>query len=99
MSKPTPRTDAERLDWLEAMANKPGGLLLHSGAKTGRCGLGLRPGQLDRTLRAAIDQAMSGECAKCNGTGEIAQGAGYTREWLPCDGCAVTSRSDQSVQR
>ena len=54
------RTDAERLDWLEEMANKKGGLLLHDGSEKGweGVGLGLRPGSLKRTLREAIDQAM-----------------------------------------
>jgi hypothetical protein len=52
-------TDKDRLDWLEAMANRKGGLLLHDGSETGRAGLGLRPGLIkDRTLRQAIDQAF-----------------------------------------
>ena len=51
-------TDKERLDWLEEMANKPGGILLHDGSETGRLGLGLRPGSLVRTLREAIDISM-----------------------------------------
>lgn len=51
-------TDKERLDWLELMANQPGGLLLHDGSERGRTGLGLRPGALARTLREAIDAAM-----------------------------------------
>lgn len=51
-------TDAERLDWLEAMANVRGGLLLHDGSEGGRLGLGLRPGSVKRTLRQAIDTAM-----------------------------------------
>lgn len=49
--------DADRLDWLEEQANKPGGLLLHDGSETGRSGLGLRPGYLVRSLREAIDDA------------------------------------------
>ena len=63
MTKRTPSlrhriTDRDRLDWLEAMANKKGGLLLHDGSEKGRTGLGLRPGLLKpRTLRQAIDQA------------------------------------------
>lgn len=89
------RTDAGRLDWLEAMANQPGGLLLHDGHESGRCGLGLRPGQLSRKLREAIDQAMDALCPKCKGSSEIAQGAGYTREWLPCDACAATKLSER----
>jgi hypothetical protein len=48
--------DAERLNKLERLANKPGGILLHDGSETGRTGLGLRPGCLVRTLREAIDQ-------------------------------------------
>jgi hypothetical protein len=51
--------DARRLDWLEAAANRPGGLLLHDGTERGRTGLGLRPGALVRTLREAIDAAMT----------------------------------------
>jgi hypothetical protein len=54
-------TDSARLDWLERMANKPGGLLLHDGTEQGRCGLGLRPGLLKRTLREAIDAAMGAD--------------------------------------
>ncbi len=52
-------TDKERLDWLEHMANQEGGILLHDGSETGRLGIGLRPGTLNRTLREAIDQAMA----------------------------------------
>lgn len=49
--------DSERLDWLEQMANEPGGLLLHDGGDfTGRAGLGLR--RIGRTIRQAIDAAM-----------------------------------------
>lgn len=47
--------DAERLDWLEEMGNKPGGILLHSEHKTNRLGLGLAI--TGRSLREAIDQA------------------------------------------
>lgn len=56
--------DAERLNWLEAMANERGGLLLHDGSEAGRTGLGLRPGSLNRTLREAIDAAMQAKEAK-----------------------------------
>lgn len=49
--------DSDRLDWLEKMANQKGGILLHDGSETGRTGLGLRPGYLNRTLRQAIDSA------------------------------------------
>ena len=51
------KADAERLDWLERMANENGGILLHDGSEQGRLGLGLRPGTLKRTLRSAIDAA------------------------------------------
>lgn len=50
-------TDSERIDWLEQMANLPGGLHLHDGSHSGCVGLGLRPGYVRRTLREAIDQA------------------------------------------
>lgn len=50
--------DTNRLDWLEAMANVRGGILLHDGSEGGRLGLGLRPGAIKRTLRQAIDTAM-----------------------------------------
>lgn len=52
------KTDKERIDWLEKMANVKGGILLHDGSESGRIGLGLRPGTLVRTLRKAIDYAM-----------------------------------------
>lgn len=55
------RADKERLDWLEEMANEPGGLLLHDGSETGRRGIGLRPGHMARMLRAAIDAARAKE--------------------------------------
>lgn len=48
--------DARRLDWLEAMGNLRGGLLLHNEDNTGRVGLGLA--NTGRTLRVAIDDAM-----------------------------------------
>jgi len=50
--------DSDRIDWLERAANQKGGILLHDGSETGRNGLGLRPGHLERTLRQAIDAAM-----------------------------------------
>lgn len=49
--------DQRRIDWLESQANEPRGLLLHDGSETGRMGLGLRPGNMVRTLRQAIDDA------------------------------------------
>lgn len=54
------RTDRERIDWLERMANEPDGIHLHDGGNHcfQCCGLGLRPGALVRTLRQAIDEAM-----------------------------------------
>lgn len=60
------RTDAERLDWLERMANRKGGILLHDGSEKGRAGLGLRPGVLRRSLRECIDHAMGPESAKAS---------------------------------
>ncbi|CAN7607488.1 hypothetical protein LJR034_004638 [Caballeronia sp. LjRoot34] len=54
-------TDAIRIDALEAMANQPGGVLLHDGSERGRTGLGLRPGALVRTLREAIDSAIESQ--------------------------------------
>jgi hypothetical protein len=50
--------DTLRLNRLEELANQPGGILLHDGGETGRTGLGLRPGNLVRTLRQAIDDTM-----------------------------------------
>lgn len=47
--------DTRRLDRLEELANERGGILLHDGSETGRTGIGLRPGNLVRTLRQAID--------------------------------------------
>ena len=59
-SKPQP-SDAECLDWLEMMADRRGGILLHDGSEGGRLGLALRPGRARRTLRQAIASAMAGE--------------------------------------
>lgn len=50
--------DSDRIDWLERMANQKGGILLHDGSETGRNGLGLRPGNLNRTLRQVIDSCL-----------------------------------------
>lgn len=48
--------DKQRIDWLEMMARKRGGLLLHAETKpTGRLGIGLA--MPERTLRQAIDEA------------------------------------------
>lgn len=61
MNKFVAITDADRIDWLEIMANQPGGILLHDGSEIGRTGLGLRPGMLLRDLRQAIDDAMGAD--------------------------------------
>lgn len=52
-------TDSEMIDWLEAFVNEHGALVLHDGnANVGEhYGLGLRPGNLSRTLRQAIESA------------------------------------------
>lgn len=50
--------DFQCINWLEQMANKVGGILLHDGTETCRLGIGLRPGTMKRTLRQAIDAAM-----------------------------------------
>lgn len=64
-NKQTVFSDDERLDWLEMMANKPEGILLHDGKNmTGRLGLGLESGH--RKLRQAIDQAMSLTRVSCS---------------------------------
>lgn len=60
--------DAARLDWLEQQANEPGGLLLHAEQETGRRGLGLRPGQLVRSLRDAIDATQEKPAAPSEGS-------------------------------
>ena len=49
--------DEQRLDWIEAQVNKNGELHLHDGNHARGIGVGLRPGTLVRTLRAAIDAA------------------------------------------
>jgi len=51
--------DSARLDWLEKMADKDGGILLHNGCESGRLGLGMR--KTNRTLRQSIDDAMRTE--------------------------------------
>lgn len=56
-----PITDSDRINCLERMANKRGGILLHDGSERGRLGLGLRPGNLVRTLRQAIDDVIRAE--------------------------------------
>lgn len=54
-----PFTDAQRLDWLEKAALKPGGILLHDGSQVGRTGLGIWPTtRTKRTLRDAIDGCL-----------------------------------------
>lgn len=54
-------TDTERLNMLELWANRTGGIHLHDGSHKGCLGIGLRPGNMVRTLREAIDQ-----CAEIN---------------------------------
>jgi hypothetical protein len=50
------RTDDEMLRWLDWMARRPGGILLHAErGPTNRTGLGLT---LGRDLRQAIGEAM-----------------------------------------
>lgn len=49
-------TDTERLNMLELWANRTGGIHLHDGSHKGCLGIGLRPGNIVRTLREAIDQ-------------------------------------------
>jgi hypothetical protein len=59
----TGMTDTEMIDWLEEFVNREGAILLHDGNSNphGHVGLGLRPGDLRRTLRDAIAQsAQSG---------------------------------------
>ncbi len=55
------QADARRIDWLDAEARRPGGILLHAESETGRSGLGLGPRCGNRHLRKAISQAMGGE--------------------------------------
>jgi hypothetical protein len=59
-------TDKDRINWLETMAKRQGGLLLHDGTEKGRTGLGLNLGFniKPRTLRQAIDQAYIPELPK-----------------------------------
>lgn len=56
----TAEADAARLDFLEKMAHRKGGVLLHDGREnTGRIGIALKPGRSPmRTLRHAIDEVM-----------------------------------------
>lgn len=53
-------TDADRIDFLEKFINEHGALVLHDGNANvhEHCGLGLRPGNLNRTLRKALDDCM-----------------------------------------
>jgi hypothetical protein len=55
---PREMTDTERLDYIEWFVNQNESLMIHTGQASGfsGCGLGLRPGALNRTLRQAIDQ-------------------------------------------
>ncbi len=56
-------TDSQMIDWLEEFVNREGAILLHDGDSNphGHVGLGLRPGNLRRTLREAIAQAAEPE--------------------------------------
>jgi len=53
---PGPFTDAQRMDMLEKLALRRGGILLHNGDETGRSGLGIWPPK--RTLRDAVDHCL-----------------------------------------
>ena len=59
MTEQTEMTDSDRINWLEKMARKPGGILLHDGTEKGRFGLGLWPGSIPYSLRHLIDFAAS----------------------------------------
>ncbi|MYZ41377.1 hypothetical protein [Schauerella aestuarii] len=49
--------DSKRLDWIERRINQHGAIHLHDGKHPYGIGLGLRPGNLVRDLRQAIDTA------------------------------------------
>jgi len=51
--------DVTRIDWLELQINQNGAIHLHDGANPSAHGLGLRPGNMVRTLREAIDTAIA----------------------------------------
>ncbi|OZI61594.1 hypothetical protein [Bordetella genomosp. 11] len=59
-----PTQDAERIDWLESQINEHGAIHLHDGNHPAGHGLGLRPGNLVRTLREAIDAARAQRAGK-----------------------------------
>lgn len=54
-------SDTEMIDWLEARINEEGAIHLHDGEHPHGLGIGLRPGQVSRTLRQAIAQAAGWE--------------------------------------
>lgn len=56
--QPASGEDGRRLDWLESQINERGAIHLHDGSKPYGHGLGLRPGNMKRSLRDAIDKAM-----------------------------------------
>lgn len=56
--------DTDRIDWLAAQIDAEGEIHLHNGRLPFGHGLGLRPGKLVRTLREAIDTAMSARAAQ-----------------------------------
>lgn len=47
-------SDSDMLDFLEAEAGKPGGLLLHDGSEHGRLGIGLLGTPLRERLKSII---------------------------------------------
>ncbi|MEN6549385.1 MAG: hypothetical protein ABFE07_25345 [Armatimonadia bacterium] len=69
-------TDSARLDALERMANQMGGILLHDGSETGRCGIGLRPGTVIRGLREAIDATMAADMLSAAASATTDEGTG-----------------------
>lgn len=79
------------LDWLEFMANRRGGILLHDGSEGGRLGLGLRPGKVRGTLREAIHAAMQGTCRICGCTQTQACPGGCY--WVEPDLCSACRRA------
>lgn len=64
LARYAPAQDAERIDWLESQINEHGAIHLHDGNHPAGHGLGLRPGNLVRTLREAIDDARAQRAGK-----------------------------------
>lgn len=82
--------DDKLLNWLEMMAERRGGILLHDGSEGGRLGIGLRPGRSRRTLRQAIRAAMKGTCRVCGCTqAQACPGGCY---WVEPDLCSTCAR-------